>query len=223
MPPQAPVATLIGDVVASRAQTDRRSLQQSVLDVLTRANAVLRTSQPIEPTIGDEFQGTFLTIAAAARASLVIRLWLLDTNPGTDSRYGLGYGQVDVFDAARAPVSQDGPGWWSARSAIDTVKRRARSAKTSFARTAFDAEEDPHGDPIVDVGAVEAFLLCRDAMVDRMTPRSRRLLTGLITGRSQAELAESESITQSAVSQSLHRNGAYAIDAAHSQLERVFA
>ena len=71
----------------------------------------------------------------------------------------------------------------------------------------------------INTFALNAFLLCRDALVAQMKPRSRRLLLGLIMERSQAELARQEGISQSAVSQNLSSSGAYAIKAAELELE----
>jgi hypothetical protein len=211
------LATLIGDVVGSREHVDRYSLQRSLNAVLDLANGFLKPVQPLECAVGDEFQGGFSDVAAAAQASLLLRLALLVRGVGTDSRYGLGYGEVTIFDRARIPVSQDGPGWWSARAAIERAKLLADSPRTSFVRACFGPwPDEPDAPP--NAGAVESFLFCRDAIVDRMNDRQRRLLLGLMLGRTQAQLAADEGITQGAVSQSLRRSEAFAIEAAHARL-----
>jgi hypothetical protein len=148
---------------------------------------------------------------------LLLRLALLVREEGTDSRYGLGQGEVTVFDTSRAPVSQDGPGWWSARAAIIRAKSLAEEPRTSFVRACFVLSSDDR-EVSLDARAVESFLFCRDAIVDRMNERQRKLLLGLLLGRTQAQLAADEGITQGAVSQSLRRSGAFAIEAAHARL-----
>ncbi len=208
------MATLIGDLLASKRSKDRSALQRSVDKALRTVNAVVAPPQPLEPTIGDEFQGGFSNVASAARASLLLRLELLE-HAGTDSRYGLGYGAVTVFTSNRSPISQDGPGWWSARAAIDRAKRLSDSPRTSFARTCVDYWADDSHLP----RRQRSFLLCRDATVDQMSSRERRLLMGLLLDRPQSRLAAQEAITQSAVSQSLRRSGAFAIEAAQRRLE----
>jgi hypothetical protein len=206
------LATLIGDIVASRRHGDRRRLQESLVESLNAVNAHLDPVQPLALTIGDEFQGAFATVADAALASMLVRLRLLTARYSSDSRYGLGYGYIDVFDRRRLPASQDGPGWWEAREAIDRAKRLADAPRTSFARTCFGGR-----------GSVEAFLLCRDAIVEEMNPRQRRLLLGFLHGKTQAQLADDEGITQPAVSQSLRHSGAFTIEAAHDALRREVA
>jgi hypothetical protein len=206
------LATLIGDVVGSRRYGDRANLQGAVAGVLERLNGRLRLEQPLEATVGDEFQGAFESVPEAVRASLIIRLELLEA--GVETRYGLGFGSATVFDASRRPTSQDGPGWWAARAAIDAVKEMESSSRTSETRTWFAVEPI---DPAAT--ALRAFLLTRDALVARMNERHRRLLLGLLHGGRQIELAEREGVSQSAVSQALQASGAYAIAMAQQALE----
>ncbi|ETZ44439.1 hypothetical protein L837_3561 [Mycobacterium avium MAV_061107_1842] len=45
--------------------------------------------------------------------------------PEIDVRFGLGWGAVTVLDAAAG--IQDGPGWWTARAAIQQTATRSDS------------------------------------------------------------------------------------------------
>jgi hypothetical protein len=213
------VATVIGDIVGSRRHDSPSALHRQVHAALARTNELLKPTQRLEVTVGDEFQGCFATIADAVRASLLIRLLLVTDEQGADSRYGLGWGPVTVFDANRSPVSQDGPGWWAARDAIERAARLGKSPRTSFVRTCFSSAPESEAGPASCDASVEAFLLCRDAAVGHMTKRQRELLLGVMLGHSQDELAQLEGITQSAVSQTLARSGATAIELAHRRLE----
>lgn len=218
MAERGPYATLIGDLIDSRKVEERAALQRAVNQVLRSVNGALNPVQPLESTVGDEFQGVFESPAAAARASLLLRLMLLK-EAEIDSRFGLGYGSVTIFREG-TPVSQDGPGWWSAREAIERSRAMASSSRTDFVRTCFisfesGGEEMPKG----EARALSAFLISRDGIVTAMRPRSSRLLLGLILKRSQADLAEEEGISQPAVSQDLAASGAYPIAAAELELE----
>jgi hypothetical protein len=210
-------ATLIGDLVGSRAAGSRAELQQGLNQVLRRVNEQFQPLQPLEPTVGDEFQGAFDSAVLATRASLMVRLHLLKEQE-VDSRFGLGFGKVTVFES-RAPISQDGPGWWAARAAIERAAELAQVGRTEFVRTYFESSGREAELPRSEVVALNAFLLCRDAIVAQMKPRSRRLLLGVIMNRPQADLASEERISQSAVSQNLATSGAYAIKAAELELE----
>jgi len=212
-----PIFTLIGDLVGSRGAADRPQLQQTLGESLMRMNEALEPVLALEPTIGDEFQGGFDSVAGAVRASLLVRLELLRVAE-VDTRYGLGYGAITVF-SDRSPVSQDGPGWWTARSAIDRASELAAAPHTSFARTCFEHWPEDAGVSPMEGSALNAFLICRDAMVDRMNAPSRRRLFGLLRGWSQSKIALEEGTTQGAISQNLARSGAFAIQAAQERLK----
>jgi hypothetical protein len=214
------LATLIGDVIGSKESEDRSRLHEALMDVLAAANGILKPFQPLHTTIGDEFQGGFTSVADAVRASLVLRVELHE-RAGVDSRYGLGYGDVTVFET-RAPMTQDGPGWWAARAAVERARHMAKAHRTSFVRTCLDPWPPERPDRAMEAAALDAFLICRDATIDQMSQRARRLLVGLMLGRAQGDLADEEGITQSAVSQSLGRSGAAAIVAAQQRLAEAF-
>jgi hypothetical protein len=210
--PSASLATLIGDVVRSRSAADRSGLHVELTKVLVEANDRLRPVVPLRITVGDEFQGCFATVGEALHASLWLRLHLAPTQV----RHGIGWGAVVVL--ADQPRVEDGPGWWAAREAIDAVKTEAAKAGTRQRRTAY-RRADPTDGP--DPGPVNAALMCRDHMIGSVSERSVRLLRGAVDRRSQAELAEDEGISASAVSQRMRNDGLGVILAADELLTGV--
>lgn len=211
--------TLIGDIVGSKAVRDRSKLQASLVEVLRTVNRNVVGLEEVRPTVGDEVQGSFSGLSMALRATLLLRLELL-IEGGSDSRFGIGLGEVTVFDP-EAGITQDGPGWWVARTAIDEVEWLAQRKRTAFMRTRFEIDRtaSPGNLPgMQDVPAVNAFLALRDQLVDRMNSRRRRLLLGALKGELQVEQAENEGIEQSAVSLNLAVSGANAILAAEEEL-----
>jgi hypothetical protein len=214
--PRASVATLIGDVVRSRTSPDRTALHGGLVAVLDEANARLSPIVPLRITVGDEFQGCFAQVGEALHATLWLGLHLA---PQAELRHGIGWGTVTVL--ADHPRVEDGPGWWAAREAIESVKREAGRARARHLRTAYrragegDAIEGPDPNP------VNAALICRDQMIGSVTERSLRLLRGTLEGSSQAELAENEEISASAVSQRMRKDGLAVIVAADELLRKV--
>jgi DNA-binding CsgD family transcriptional regulator len=181
--------TVIGDLVGSRSVPDRSAVQRRLDDALAVTNDVLPVQQSFEATVGDEYQGACATLSGAVLAALVIRLSLL---PVVDARCGVGFGEVTVHDATRRPLLQDGPGWWAAREAIGRLDGRRDATRTWFAGPA--------------EGMVNAFLVCRDQIIDRLNDRGLRILRLALLGHSQKEIAELEGIWPSAVSQQFTRN-----------------
>ncbi len=185
-------------------------MQHQLVAALAIANETTASVQALAPTIGDEFQGVYAEVGSALRASLVVRLAL---PADVDVRCGIGVGTLEVVGTSEYGHTQDGPAWWAARDAIVEAKRR-ESGQDKRLRSWF-AVSETHGGSAdeegVDVGLVNAFLLCRDELVSRFDARQRRLVLGVLRGTSQKELAASEGISPSAVSQSLRRAGAFAI------------
>ena len=213
MKPEPSVATVIGDVVRSRAAADRSALHARLAALLQEANAELRPVVPLRITVGDEYQGCFGTVGEALHAALWLRLNLA---PRAELRHGVGWGSVAVL--ADSPRIEDGPGWWAAREAIESVKLDASRPATRRLRTAYRRAEDSDGP---DPDAVNAALMCRDQMIGSVSERSLRLLRGTLAGRTQAELAEDEEISPSAVSQRVRHDGLAVIAATDELLRRV--
>lgn len=199
---------LIGDLVGSRRSTSRTEVQQHLVAALAIANEATTAIQPLAPTIGDEFQGVYAEVGSALRASLVVRLAL---PADVDCRCGIGVGTLEIVGTSEYGHTQDGPAWWAARDAIVEAKRR-ETGQHKHVRSWFAvSERDDTGGGGVDPNLVNAFLLCRDELVSRLDARQRRLVLGVLQGTSQKDLAASEGISPSAVSQSLRRAGAFAI------------
>lgn len=195
-------AVVIADVVGSRRHRDRAGLQRRLGEAIAAANREERWRQPLQQTLGDEFQGAAGDLRAALRLGLDLRLTLL---PAVDLRLGIGVGSWQVFDPAASPVSQDGPAWWAGRQAVEEVKALASRSGTRHVRTrALPAEGHP-------VNEVNGFLELQDFIVAGMSERQLRLLTGLLAGRPQRVLAQAERVSQSAVSQALRTSGAAAL------------
>lgn len=189
---------VIGDVVGSRTVADRVALHERLSRVLDEVNLRWRTDLRI--TVGDEYQGTASSLGDATALTLAVRVALL---PAYDVRHGIGRGVTAVLDPARA--IEDGPGWWAAREAIESVEELEASALTRAARTAYR----PVGQDPADAAApaVGAALLARDELVGRLDERSLSVLRGLLAGRTQRELADQEGVSASAVSQRVRRDG----------------
>lgn len=192
----SPRATLIGDVVGSRRATDRAKLHRALASALR--NVAADAIDPPAFTVGDEFQGSYPTVGAAIDAALSLRLAV---GPEVDVRFGIGWGAVTVLDADAG--IQDGPGWWTAREAIQQTAAAQQQPGFALVRTTFRAD----GDTRDDVAAVNAALICRDHLLGSLDERSLRIVTGLMTGRTKKELAADEGISPSAISQRAGRDG----------------
>lgn len=201
-------ATLIGDVVGSRAAVDRAGIHRTLSAALGELSEA--AIDPPVFTVGDEFQGAFAGVGRAIDAALTIRLAVA---PAIDVRFGIGWGAVTVLDATAG--IQDGPGWWAAREAIEWTASAQRRPGLALARTSFRADGRD------DVDAVNAALLCRDHLIGSLDDRSIRILRDLLNNHSKKDIAASEGISASAVSQRAGRDGLDLIMKAAEYLGRV--
>lgn len=206
---ESAVATVIGDVVGSRAVPDRRRLHARVSAALALVNEAHAPLLPLRITIGDEYQGAFASVGDALRATLRLRLELL---PEHDVRHGVGWGEVSVLQDS--PRVEDGPGWWAAREAIVAVETAEHTTGGRGRATAFRVAGELSAERSGEQHAVEAALTLRDQLVGGLSDRSVSVLRGLLGGRTQREVAERLEISPSAVSQRVRTDGLAALVAA---------
>jgi len=208
--------TVIGDLVGSRRSLDRAAVHARFESAVDAINATYAPPVPLRIGLGDEFQGIFATLGDALTATLRLRMALL---PDVDVRQGIGWGRVlvlpdvdvrqgigwgPVLVLAESPRVEDGPGWWAARAAIETVEAYERKAPLRAIRTAYVAAE---GEPGPDPALVNAALMSRDLVVTGLSERSMSVLDGLMRGRRQQEIADDLGISPSAVSQRIRAEG----------------
>ncbi|CAN5163545.1 SatD family protein [soil metagenome] len=200
---------VIADLVKSREQPDRALAQARVVAALDEANREVPAVQPFAPTVGDEFQALYGSVPAAILSTLLLRLVLPE---GLDLRFGIGVGEYRTVSGDVADVIQDGSAWWSARSAI--VEGRKRERRTTPGLRTWYVVAPEHYGTTMDAppqAVTNAYLLGRDQLVTAMDPAFRTRLLGLMRGQTQEALARAEGVSQSAISQSMHRSGAFAV------------
>src|SRR3954453_11865521 len=158
-------ATLIGDVVGSRTVADRAGAHRAVNKALRDIAAA--AIDPPAFTVGDEFQGAFTRVGLASDAALSLRLSIA---PDVDVRFCIGWGGVTMLDESAG--IQEGPGWGSAREAIDWTASAQRRPGLALVRTSFRAPLETRP----DADAINAALMCRDHLIGSLDGRSLRIL-----------------------------------------------
>ena len=196
--PQVWVAALIGDLVASREAADRLELQRKIDSVFTEIDELVGGKPAF--TIGDEFQGSYPTIAEAVEASLQLHLRTVGV---TEMRIGIGWGELIAEDPERTPFAQDGPCWWRAREAIEAVEHSGRGRGPRL-HTAIRTETTL--DPLLN-----HYLLLRDTLLEGFDETDAQIAIGLLSGRSQTELAGLLGVNKSSVSRRANAHGILAL------------
>ena len=199
---------LVADIIRSRELPDRRRAQHVIYETLDRAAEGLALTQCPYATVGDELQAVSATLTDALALTLRTHLLLPE---GLGLRFGIGAGVISEVDvvvgggsqgAVGRPI-QDGSAWWAAREAIEKAHALQDEGR-SFVRTWLRIHPDGMaGSERVRrecEGLVNSVLILRDQTVFRFQPRQRRMMAGLLMGRTQVEVARQEKVSQQAVS-----------------------
>lgn len=198
---------VIADIIGSRRLPDRPAAQRELDDTIARVeHALPLATRGVRPVVGDELQGEFSTVESAVAFLLLLQLALPD---GIECRFGLGVGTVGLVASAGGDLPE-GPAWWAARAAIETVHEKQQRAAPGARTWVVAAPEEP-ASVHHSVALVNAYLLARDQLVVDMSERTRRLAYGRCLGQTQKQLAAAEGISQPAVSQALATAGAAAV------------
>jgi hypothetical protein len=189
-------AALIGDMVGSRRAPDRPGLQTEMESRFAEVGDILGEAPVF--TIGDEFQVRYPSVDEAIEASLQLHLRSAGL---TRLRIGIGWGELLAEDRARKPFGEDGPCWWRARDAIEVVERSGRGAHRATAiktETAIDT-------------LLNDYLLLRDTLIHGLDDTDARIALGLLSGRTQTDLAGELGINKSSVSRRANTHGILAL------------
>jgi hypothetical protein len=206
-------ATVVGDVIASRTVRNQQGLLSSLGDALDAVNSEVAPSQPLQVTIGDEFQGAYETIEEALRATLLV---LLHTKVFRRVRLGIGWGSISVSDRSVLPMSQSGPGWWNAREAIEELKKEEKMNNLpKTVRTRFKSDD------LAQMTLVNAYLASRDHIVSRMDSMDTKITLLLREGRSQVDISRMIETSQSNISRRAKNNGPMTMVWTLQSLERL--
>jgi SatD family (SatD) len=194
-------AAVIGDVTGSRHAGDREGLQSEIRAVIGRANAMVGADQPLTITLGDEFQGAYVSLAGALQASFWLQVLFVGV---ADIKLGIGWGEL-YFGGENPPLDQDGPCWWRARDALETVEREARSHGAPSTRHTVCLTGDDRE------GMIAAYLLLRDQLMSDIDTVDAEVLLALSAGRSQADIAAEHDVNRSSISRRIQTHGLKAL------------
>jgi hypothetical protein len=210
---------VVGDVVGSQRFADQSRLGSGLADALARVDARVPASSDLELLVRDEFTGVYTDLAAAAEATLRLRLatddLVLGTTDGIDEPVELRLG-IGIGATASREGSRTGAAWDHARDARAAAQELpARRSWPASLRSRCHAD-----DPIVRA-TVNAYLLLQDQLLARMDARDRRALVGLLDHERQVDVAAELGVTQPAIARRLRDRGALAIHRALEELRGI--
>lgn len=113
---------VIGDIIASRKIKDRNLFQNRLKETLNEINADYQDdlASAFVVTLGDEFQGLLKCADHLLEITDKIKFML----EPVELRYGIGVGSIDTEIDVCSSTGADGPAYWCARNAINTIHNR---------------------------------------------------------------------------------------------------
>ncbi len=200
-----PYIAIIGDIKNSKELENRKSIQIKLNSVLNSINEKYKSeiSANFMITLGDEFQGL---LCSGAVVLDIIEEIQREMYP-VEMRFGVGVGQISTEINAKMAIGADGPGYYKAREAIETLKQSEQKSKTQAAYIRIEIENDEDSIAIM----LNTIFSLITVLQNSWTKRQREIVWEFERyGGSQLECAERLSISQSSVQRSLIKGNYYA-------------
>ena len=200
-------AVIIGDLVASRQNPDRRTLQRrfkAALEALSRSPAVQFVAPPTI-TQGDEFQAV-LHAEEMSDVPILCERVAADLFPDR-LRLGVGVGTITT-DLSGNPTEMDGPAFHRARTALEGAKQAGRQLVFSTGTGRRDAAAN----------AIAILLEAVRSDWSEIHHRRARLYAEL---RTVQAVANAERVSKQAVSKTLKRCHLEEVQAATRALQEL--
>lgn len=179
---------LIGDIVDSKALPRRAEFQEKLAETLKRVSA--RNPALVSPytlTLGDEFQAVY---KSADRIFADIFEILTAIHPA-QARFAIGVGELSTPINRKQALGMDGPAFHRAREAITDLKKTGFLIRIAGER-AKDAAEGPWK-------LFNHLLNFASPKIGTWERNRLRIVRGLLTGESVADLERELSISNVAV------------------------
>lgn len=213
-----PYIAIIGDIKKSKKLLERKLVQDRLKEILKRINEKYSDdiSSKFIITLGDEFQGLLHNgknilniIETIEREMYPIKI-----------RFGIGIGEITTDIDFEMALGADGPGYYSARKAINYLKQNEGRNKTQVADIRIEIEDDKYS-----VGEMLNTILSLMAVLKgEWTDRQREIIWDYDYYQdSQKNCAKRLGISQSSVQRSLNNGNYYAYREAKDKINEIMS
>lgn len=209
---EKPFIAIIGDIRNSRELDSRKKIQDKLNETLEEIN--LKYQDDIESkfviTLGDEFQGLLSSGRILLHVIQDIKMQLYPV----EIRFGIGIGEITTDINTEMALGADGPGYYRAREAIETIKLNEKKKRTVVSDIRLENDNEKQKILINTI-----FELIKVIEQD-WTERQREIIWNLLQYRDgQQRTALRMGITQSAVHKALTKGNYYVYEKALKNVE----
>lgn len=207
---------IIGDIKESKKIDNRDEVQKKLKSILEDMNT--RYQEDISSnfiiTLGDEFQGLLCNGARLMQIISEIEERMYPIN----IRFGVGIGKITTEINRELSIGADGPGYYNARAAIESLKEDEKRKRINAANVRFEAEEEKHS-TVMMLNTITTLLM---AIKDTWSDRQREVICEmLVHGESQVDVAKRLGVNQSTVQKILAKGKFYAYKDALDTIDKV--
>lgn len=196
---------VIGDIKESKKLKNRNEVQVKLRNTLQQLNEQYKDeiAAKFMITLGDEFQGL---LQVGKHVVDMIELIQSEMYP-VKLRFGIGVGQITTEINPEMAIGADGPGYYMAREAIETLKKNEQKNKMQTANVRIEMENDNQG----VCNMLNTIFSLLTVIQNNWTERQREIIVDYeVHQGSQAECAMRLNITQSTVQRGLASANYYA-------------
>ena len=195
---------LIADIKNSRKIDNREVFQKEFIDVIKNLNEYFANSivSKFTVTMGDEFQGLINDLSIVIDIVTYLRLNL----KSVEFRYGIGIGSLITDVDKNIAIGSDGPAYYMARDAINSVKKSENSNKKAKTDIMIYSEE-----PLEELPYINLLLKNNYYLYTKMSARQREIVNYFILNNYKKEKDTSDElkVSQQSINKSLHSAGYY--------------
>lgn len=210
-----PFIAIIGDIRKSKELDDRKEIQEQLKFILEEINRKYEADIAAKfiITLGDEFQGLLFNGHNVIKILQEIKVKL---HP-VELRFGIGIGKINTEINSEMALGADGPGYYNARKAIETIKNNEKRSKTIFSDIRVEIEKE--NDQVMLMNTIFELIKSIEMM---WTDRQREIIWDMIKNMDgQKNAAKRLGITQPSVQKSLVKGKYYSYEKALKNVEKI--
>lgn len=193
-----PYIAIIGDIKKSKQLSDRNATQKKMQHVLNEINQKYEKdiTSKFMITLGDEFQGL---LECGDNVMNIISEIETGMYP-VEIRFGIGVGEVTTEINPELPIGADGPAYYNARDAIQSLKNSEKRSKNADSNISIKIDRTNESSEKL----LNTIFSLLTVMKSKWTGRQREVIYDYICHEdSQEKVAQRLGITQSSVQKNL--------------------
>lgn len=201
---------LIADIKNSKKIKNRNEIQEELKTILNYINNEYNDciESNLTITLGDEFQGLFNEASC-----LVEIIDYITNNLNVEIRFGIGVGEITTSINKEIAIGADGPAYYNAREAIETVKSNEKKHFIFPSNVRIKSGNDDY--------VINTLLSLMSSIRNKRTKSQTKIISVIKEGMTQMEIAKIVELDQSTIQRALIKGCYYEYKEASETLKKL--